>query len=165
MHVGGWKIHPTEIQGPFPPVKCLGSSVWGPYRGTPGKVKHQGLHPGLLQPPKEGQSLVAYLDLRGKIFLVWLWERIHFQTHASWTYGGRIQLLAALGLRSLCPRWLLGGRCSLFRVYVVLLLHLPSVTDQVVLTIRSSLTSPSASSTICISLLPQFSDSLFCCLL
>ena len=63
------------------------------------------------------------------------------------------------------PRWLLGGHCSLLRVCVVLFLHLPSVMDQVLLTIRSSLASPSASSTLCISLLPQFLDSLFCCLL
>lgn len=92
--------------GEMPRVQCV-----GPCRGTPGKVRDQGLHLGLQQPPKEGQSLVAYLDPRDKIFLVWLWEGIHFQTHASWWPAS-----APCSHRSQVPMSLLAVGWALFSI-------------------------------------------------
>lgn len=50
MHIRGWKINSTEIQGPSPLVKLLGAQWCGACRDIPSKVKAKLLHLALSTP-------------------------------------------------------------------------------------------------------------------
>lgn len=53
MHIRGWKINSTEIQGPSPLVKLLGAPWCGACRDIPSKVKAKLLHLTLSTPRKK----------------------------------------------------------------------------------------------------------------
>jgi hypothetical protein len=59
MHIRGWEINPTKIQGPSTSVKTLGVQWCGACRDIPSKVKDKILHLAFPTTKKEAEHLVG----------------------------------------------------------------------------------------------------------